>query len=83
MSFSSDWLSLRESADDAARDRGLLAALADWAREVPGPLEALDLGEDAMIAIAKDVDGTGRGDMPAAVSNPDAVRSGQESGRRP
>ncbi|MAN57170.1 MAG: hypothetical protein ACU0DB_03465 [Paracoccus sp. (in: a-proteobacteria)] len=46
-------------------------------------LEALDLGEDAMIAIAKDVDGTGRGDMPAAVSNPDAVRSGQESGRRP
>ncbi len=42
MSFSSDWLALREPADEAARDRGLLAGLARW---VDGrPLRAHDLG---------------------------------------
>lgn len=42
MSFSSDWLALREPADAAARDAGLVAALADWAGE--RPLLAVDLG---------------------------------------
>lgn len=42
-------------------------------------LEALDLGEDAMIAIAQDVDGTGRRATTPAVSNPDADRSGRGS----
>lgn len=40
-------------------------------------LEALDLGEDAMIAIAQDIDGTGR--SVARISNPDADPSGQGS----
>ena len=41
--FSADWLSLREPADHAARDAGLLIRLAEWAapRE---PLSILDLG---------------------------------------
>lgn len=38
--------------------------------------EALTLGEEAMIAIAKNVDGRG-------ISNPDAARSGRESEPRP
>ncbi|SFI29757.1 class I SAM-dependent methyltransferase [Albimonas pacifica] len=42
MSFASSWLALREPADVAARDRGLLSALSDW---VDGrSLPATDLG---------------------------------------
>ncbi|MEC9435668.1 MAG: class I SAM-dependent methyltransferase [Pseudomonadota bacterium] len=44
MSFSSAWLALREAADAAARDRGLVAALTDWVRAQDRPVEALDLG---------------------------------------
>ncbi len=40
--FSSDWLALREPADAAARDTGLIARLADWA--VGRPLRVVDLG---------------------------------------
>ncbi|MBU3029270.1 hypothetical protein [Paracoccus marinaquae] len=42
-------------------------------------LEALELGEDAMIAIARDIDGTGRSAAPANVSNPGAAPSGPGS----
>lgn len=42
MSFDPDWLALREPADAASRDRGLLAALADWAGE--RALAVRDLG---------------------------------------
>lgn len=44
MSFSPDWLALRGPADAAARDAGLVAALDDWARARPGPLNVVDLG---------------------------------------
>lgn len=43
MSFSADWLALRESADRAARDPGLVSALAAWAA-ARGPLEVVDIG---------------------------------------
>ena len=39
--FSPDWLALREPADHAARDAGLVAALA---RALPEPMRAVDLG---------------------------------------
>jgi SAM-dependent methyltransferase len=39
--FSPDWLALREPADHAARDAGLVAALA---RALPEPVRAVDLG---------------------------------------
>lgn len=42
-------------------------------------LEALDLGEGAMIAIANDVDGTGRSATPARFNSPGADPSGQGS----
>ncbi|MDF2232032.1 class I SAM-dependent methyltransferase [Albimonas sp. CAU 1670] len=42
MSFASSWLALREPADAAARDRGLIAALAEWT--AGRPLAATDLG---------------------------------------
>jgi len=43
MSFSADWLSLREGADRAARDQGLVAALAAWAK-ARGALDVVDIG---------------------------------------
>lgn len=43
MSFSADWLALREGADRAARDPGLVAALAAWAAR-RGPVEVVDIG---------------------------------------
>ncbi len=43
MSFSADWLALRAPADAAARDAGLLAAVAGWAAGRPG-LTVVDLG---------------------------------------
>lgn len=43
-------------------------------------LEALDLGQEAMIAIANNMDGTGRKSPPrAGINTPDAGRSGQGS----
>lgn len=43
MSFSADWLALREGADRAARDEGLVAALAAWAAG-RGALAVVDIG---------------------------------------
>jgi SAM-dependent methyltransferase len=43
MSFSADWLALREPADRAARDASLVAKLADWAAARPG-LRVADIG---------------------------------------
>jgi len=43
MSFSADWLSLREGADLAARDPGLVAALAAWATARGAP-DVVDIG---------------------------------------
>jgi SAM-dependent methyltransferase len=43
VSFHLDWLDLREPADHAARDAGLLDAAAAWAGGVPAPL-IIDLG---------------------------------------
>lgn len=41
--FDAAWLDLREPADRAARDAGLVAALGDWAR-ARGPIAVVDLG---------------------------------------
>jgi SAM-dependent methyltransferase len=43
VSFDRAWLDLREPADHAARDPGLLSAAADWLATVPDPV-AVDLG---------------------------------------
>ena len=43
MSFSAEWLALREMADHRARDPGLLAKLAEWAHP-RGDLTIADLG---------------------------------------
>jgi hypothetical protein len=43
MSFEARWLDLREPADHAARDPGLLAAAADWLGAAEAPV-AVDLG---------------------------------------
>jgi hypothetical protein len=43
LSFDLAWLDLREPADHAARDVGLLAAAADWLASAPDPV-AVDLG---------------------------------------
>lgn len=43
MSFSADWLALREPADAAARDDALVVALAEWAAARPG-VTVLDIG---------------------------------------
>ncbi|MGY2047397.1 class I SAM-dependent methyltransferase [Methylobacterium sp. JK268] len=42
--FSPEWLALREPADHAARDAGLVAALARALAARPGPVRILDLG---------------------------------------
>ncbi|MFE1599585.1 methyltransferase domain-containing protein [Methylobacterium sp. ID0610] len=42
--FSAAWLALREPADHAARDPGLMAALGRALAERPGPLRVVDLG---------------------------------------
>lgn len=41
--FSADWLALREGADDAARDVGLMRQVVDWARAHGAP-RVLDIG---------------------------------------
>jgi SAM-dependent methyltransferase len=41
--FSLDWLTLREPADNASRNREVLGALGEWARN-RGPLRIVDLG---------------------------------------
>jgi hypothetical protein len=43
MSFSAEWLALRAPADTAARDSGLVAALATWAAQRPG-MTVADIG---------------------------------------
>lgn len=42
--FAADWLALREPADRAARDAGLVAALRDWAAGRGAPLDVVDIG---------------------------------------
>jgi len=42
--FAADWLALREHADAAARDRGLVARASTWLAGRPRPLDIIDLG---------------------------------------
>ncbi len=45
--FAADWLALRAPADDRARDPGLVAALADWARGRPIRINDIGGGDGA------------------------------------
>ncbi|WP_339948445.1 class I SAM-dependent methyltransferase [uncultured Albimonas sp.] len=49
MSFASSWLALREPADAAARDRGLLAELAEWSGGRALPTTDLGCGTGATL----------------------------------